>query len=166
MDRKGARPRAQMPSPKMDRENCMEQALRDQVIDMMQAVNHMTLATIRADGFPQATTVTFANDGLNILFGCREHSQKAANLMRNQKVSAAISLPFTTWDQIRALSIGGIAHRITDKSEAMAISRVLLQRSPESAEFAQYAMVGVALFKIVPKVIDRPPSSGPTRILV
>jgi pyridoxine/pyridoxamine 5'-phosphate oxidase len=131
----------------------MEQVLRDQIIGILQATNHMALATVRADGFPQATTVSFVNDGLNILFACREHSQKATNLTRNKKVSMAINLPFTTWEQIRGLSIGGIAQRVTDKEEAMHVSRVLLERSPESVEFAQYAMVGVAFFRIVPKVI-------------
>ena len=131
----------------------MEKALRDEISSILQAVSHMTLATVRPDGFPQASTVSFANDGLTIFFGCREHSQKAANLARNHKVSVAINLPFTRWEDIRGLSMEGIAHRMTDDTEAKRISKLLLQRSPESIEYAGYGMVGVVLFKIAPKVM-------------
>ena len=117
----------------------MEKALRDEISSILEAASHMVLATVQADGFPQATTVSFANDGLTIFFGCREHSQKAANLARNHKVCVAMKLPFTMWDQIRGLSVGGIAHRIADDAEAKRISKLLLERSPESVEYADTA---------------------------
>jgi pyridoxine/pyridoxamine 5'-phosphate oxidase len=131
----------------------MQKALLNQVESILEAANEMALATIRPDGFPQATTVSFVNDGLDIFFGCREQSQKARNLAHDCKVSIAISLPYATWDQIRALSIGGIAKRVSNKSETNKVSRLLLKKSPETAAFAPYAMVGVTFFKIVPKVI-------------
>ena len=99
----------------------MEKALLDLVESILEAANEMTLATIRPDGLPQATTVSFVNVGLNIFFGCRKQSQKARNLAHDCKVSIAISLPYATWDQIRALSIGGIAKRVSSKSEANVI---------------------------------------------
>jgi len=131
----------------------MEKDLRELITSILQAASHMTLATVREDGFPQATTVTFASEGLKIFFGCREHSQKAAHLARNHKVSLAINLPFTGWSEIRGLSIGGTAQRISDKNEAQRLTSLLLQRSPEAGEFASYGMIGVAVFRIVPKVI-------------
>jgi pyridoxine/pyridoxamine 5'-phosphate oxidase len=131
----------------------MEKALLNQVASILEAANEMTLATIRPDGFPQATTVSFVNIGLNIFFGCREQSQKARNLAHDRKVSISISLPYASWDQIRGLSIGGLAERVRTKSEAKKVSRLLLERSPEAAAFAPYGMVGVAIFKIVPRVI-------------
>jgi hypothetical protein len=33
------------------------------------------------------------------------------------------------------------------------VSRLILEKSPQTAAFAPYGMVGVAFFKIVPKVI-------------
>jgi pyridoxine/pyridoxamine 5'-phosphate oxidase len=131
----------------------MEKALLNQVESILETANEMTLATVRPDGFPQATTVSFVNVGLNIFFGCREQSQKARNLAHNCKVSIAISLPYAAWDQIRGLSIGGIAKRVSSKSEANKVSRLLLKKSPETSAFAPYGMVGVVFFKIVPKVI-------------
>lgn len=37
----------------------------------------MTIATIRDDGYPQATVVGFVHDGLTIYFGSDRNSQKA-----------------------------------------------------------------------------------------
>jgi nitroimidazol reductase NimA-like FMN-containing flavoprotein (pyridoxamine 5'-phosphate oxidase superfamily) len=50
----------------------------------------MTLATNRPDGWPQATTVGYVNDGLTIYFLCSPQSQKAANLARDSRVSLTI----------------------------------------------------------------------------
>jgi hypothetical protein len=90
----------------------MEKAFLNQVPSILEAANEMNLATIRPYGFPQATTVSFVNIGLNIFFGCREQSQKARDLAYDRKVSISISLPYTSWDQIRGLSIGGLAERV------------------------------------------------------
>ncbi len=43
----------------------------------------MTIATLRPDGWPQATTVAYANEGLTIYFVCGPDSQKATNLARD-----------------------------------------------------------------------------------
>ena len=133
----------------------MEPELREQIISVLQeAASYMTLATVRADGFPQATAVTFINDGLNIYFGSREHSQKAANLARNNRVSAAVTLPFSTWQQIKALSMARRAvRRVDDQNEVARLSKLLLEKSPEFAEFAGYAMTAVAFFIMTPKII-------------
>jgi hypothetical protein len=131
----------------------MDKVLRDQISGILEAAHEMTLATVRPDGFPQATTVSFVNIGLDIFFGCREQSQKALNLARNRKVSIAISLPYDAWHQISGLSMGGTAERLRSGRGAEKVSRLLLEKSPETVFFAPYGMVGVAFFKIVPKVI-------------
>ena len=50
----------------------------------------MTVATNRPDGWPQATTVGYVNDGLKIYFLCSPQSQKAANLARDNRISLSI----------------------------------------------------------------------------
>ena len=45
--------------------------------------NDMTIATVHKDGNPQANTVSYVNDGLNIYFGSAANSQKARNLARD-----------------------------------------------------------------------------------
>lgn len=47
----------------------------------------MTVATLRPDGWPQATTVGYANEGLTLYFLCGPDSQKATNLARDDRVS-------------------------------------------------------------------------------
>jgi len=37
------------------------------ILDQLKANRIMSLATVRPDGYPQATTVTYANDGLTLL---------------------------------------------------------------------------------------------------
>jgi general stress protein 26 len=77
----------------------------------------MTIATIREDGYPQATIVSYVNDGLTIYFGCAARSQKATNIARCDKVSLTVNLPYASWDEIRGLSIGGKAERVADPRE-------------------------------------------------
>lgn len=56
----------------------------------------LSLATLRADGTPKATVVSYVSDGLSIYIGCAADSQKAANLARDPRVSLTITLPART----------------------------------------------------------------------
>ena len=51
-------------------------ALREQIISIIDDAQDMTIATVREDGYPQATTVSYAKDGLIIYFGASADSQK------------------------------------------------------------------------------------------
>jgi nitroimidazol reductase NimA-like FMN-containing flavoprotein (pyridoxamine 5'-phosphate oxidase superfamily) len=57
----------------------MQPAVRDQIIAILDGANDMAIATVRDDGYPQATTVSYVHDGLTIYFGCGVSSQKASN---------------------------------------------------------------------------------------
>ena len=48
----------------------MDPALREEILSVLKAATDMTIATIRPDGYPQATTVSYLSDGLTINFGC------------------------------------------------------------------------------------------------
>ncbi len=50
----------------------------------------VSLATVRPDGWPQATTVGYVNEDLALYFLCSKDSQKAANLTRDSRVSLTI----------------------------------------------------------------------------
>ncbi len=56
----------------------MDEAIRKKILDLLDHHRVMTLATNRPDGWPQATTVGYVNDGLTIWFLCGLESQKAA----------------------------------------------------------------------------------------
>ncbi|WP_457089875.1 pyridoxamine 5'-phosphate oxidase family protein [Microvirga sp. P5_D2] len=133
----------------------MDSGIREEILSILDRANDMTIATIRQDGYPQATTVSYANEGLDIYFGCSEDSQKSRNISRNGKVSLTINLPYANWGEIRGVSIGGHANRLTDPDEIEQAGRLLLQKFPQGiAEYASGALMGVAFFKVVPKVVS------------
>jgi nitroimidazol reductase NimA-like FMN-containing flavoprotein (pyridoxamine 5'-phosphate oxidase superfamily) len=133
----------------------MNPALRDEILAILDGANDTTLATIRPDGYPQATTVSYAHDGLTLYFGCAGDSQKARNLASNDKVSLTINLPYGNWSEIRGLSMSGRARRISDPREAEQAGQLLLRKFPEGiAEYASDGLEGVALFRVSPEVIS------------
>lgn len=69
----------------------------------------MSLATVRPDGYPQATTVAYANDGLTLYFACDRDCQKIRNLARSSKVSLTINREEKDWKRIQGLSMGADA---------------------------------------------------------
>jgi hypothetical protein len=91
--------------------------LSAKILEILARHNNMTIATLRPDGFPQATTVGFANDGMHIYFGCGPNSQKARNLARDPRVSAAIDEDHADWNDIDGISLAGTAERVTDHAE-------------------------------------------------
>jgi nitroimidazol reductase NimA-like FMN-containing flavoprotein (pyridoxamine 5'-phosphate oxidase superfamily) len=56
----------------------MDPRLKQEILSILDEANDMTIATVRKDGYPQATTVSYINDGLKIYFGCAANSQKAS----------------------------------------------------------------------------------------
>ena len=144
----------------------MDARLRDEILSILDRASDMTIATIRQDGYPQATTVSFANDGLDLYFGCSENTQKFRNINRNRKVSLTINLPYANWSEIRGISAAGHATHLTNPREIERAGQLLLQKFPQGiAEYASGPQVGVAFFMVVPTVIsvlitERGSSSG------
>jgi general stress protein 26 len=132
----------------------MDKTLEAMILRLMSTSNDMTIATIRPDGYPQATTVSYVNDGLKIYFGCDADSPKAKNLALNGKISLTINAPYASWSEIQGLSLGGIASRVTDKAELARVNELMLAKFPQIAQFAVDAEAGLAVFRINPKVIS------------
>jgi general stress protein 26 len=133
----------------------MDQPNKDFVIGVIEGAHDLTLATIRPDGYPQATTVSFAHDGLTLYVGIGKHSQKANNIRQNNKVSLTINLPYRDWREIRGVSMSALAE-ILDEPQAVASAReCLLRRFPQVAEWAGPDMAAdIAFLKITPQVIS------------
>jgi nitroimidazol reductase NimA-like FMN-containing flavoprotein (pyridoxamine 5'-phosphate oxidase superfamily) len=114
----------------------------------------MTIATVRQDGYPQATTVSYVNDGLKIYFGCAAESQKAKNLARIRKISLTVNLPYASWKEIRGLSIGGSAERVTDPQEMDQVSQLMFEKFPQIAGYAPAELEQIVLFRVTPEIIS------------
>lgn len=131
----------------------MSSPLESEIGTIIREGQDLTLATLREDGWPQATTVSYASDGRRIFFGCGAQSQKARNLARDDRVSATIDLPYANWDQIRGLSIGGRARRLTDPAEMAVAGRAFLAKFPQMAFHSVGSVEDMALFELVPEVV-------------
>src|SRR6185369_16013007 len=68
----------------------MDANLRQKILTLLDQHRIMTIATLRPEGWPQATTVGYANEGLTLYFLCGPNSQKAGNLARDDRVSLTI----------------------------------------------------------------------------
>ena len=132
----------------------MDPSVKQEIFSILDDANDMTVATVREDGYPQATTVSYVNDGLNIYFGCAANSQKSKNLARDSKVSLTINLPYTSWNDIRGLSIGGRAERVIEPQEVVQASQLMFERFPQIARYAPAELDDIVLFRVMPEVIS------------
>jgi nitroimidazol reductase NimA-like FMN-containing flavoprotein (pyridoxamine 5'-phosphate oxidase superfamily) len=132
----------------------MDEGLRRKILTLLDRHRVMTLATLRPDGWPQATTVGYANEGLNIYFLCGQDSQKAANLARDNRVSLTIDDDTPQVMEITGLSMAARAQPVTDPAEAQKVIDLLI------------SSIRVTSFRTVPKPTMCASSAAPVVISV
>jgi PPOX class probable F420-dependent enzyme len=134
----------------------MDEQMKGKILKLLDEHRIMTLATLRPDGWPQATTVGYASEGLTLYFLCGKDSQKAANLSRDDRVSLTIDHDTPQVMEITGLSMAARAQRVTDRAEGEKILRLLMQKYPQqtSMPLQMPAPDDVALFRVTPKVIS------------
>ena len=96
----------------------MDESFRRKILALLDRHRTMRIATLRPDGWPQVTTVGYANDGFAIYFLCGPDSQKASNLARDDRVSLAIDDDPTQVMDITGLSMAARANVVADPAEA------------------------------------------------
>ncbi|MDB5093888.1 MAG: pyridoxamine 5-phosphate oxidase [Candidatus Eremiobacteraeota bacterium] len=116
----------------------------------------MTIATLRPDGWPQATTVGYANEGLTLYFLCGSDSQKAENLARDDRVSLTIDHDTPQVMDITGLSMAARAQAVADPAEAEKALRLLMLRYPQQASIPvpMPTPADVRIFRVTPTVIS------------
>ncbi len=126
------------------------------ILNLMKRHDFMVLATVRPDGFPQATKVGYANEGFDLYFSCDTRSQKVRNIRRCNKVSATIDRDTRDWSKIKGLSLGGHAEVLKGKREREHAHAVLLKKFPEMKAFPadDPAIAFVRVRPIVISVLD------------
>lgn len=133
----------------------MDQENKQFALDIIGKAKDMTLATIRADGYPQATTVSYASDGLTLYVGIGKYSQKADNIRHCDKVSLTINADYQDWGHIKGISMGAKAEIMHDPKEIEYAGQCLLRKFPQAAEWMQTFEKDEAIFlKITPLVIS------------
>ena len=132
----------------------MDENLLEKIKTILANGKDMSVSTLREDGFPQTTTVSYVSDGPTIYFGCDPTSQKARNITRNGKVSLTVDLDYTDWNEITGLSMGAVAEQVTDADEKKLMADLMLKKFPQVAEFVSENLDALAVFRVTPKVVS------------
>ena len=134
----------------------MDDSIRNKILTLLDQHRIMTIATLRPDGWPQATTVGYVNEGLALYFLCGLDSQKAANLARDNRVSLTIDHDTPDLMAITGLSMAARAEAVTDRSEAEKVLRMLPLKYPEQTAPLPFPMPtpdDIRIFRVTPTVI-------------
>src|SRR5512143_3934678 len=135
----------------------MDEDIRRKILTLVDQHRIMTIATLRPDGWPQATTVGYATEGLTLYFLCGPDSQKAANLARDDRVSLTVDHDTPQVMDIAGLSMAAHAQQVVDPAEAEKAMGLLMQKYPQQQEplpVPMPAAADVAIFRVTPVVIS------------
>ena len=97
----------------------MEEKIRKKILTLLDEHRIMTIATLRPDGWPQATTVGYVNEGLTLYFLGGLDSQKAANLARDDRVSLTIDHDTPDLMAITGLSMAAHAQLVVEHDKRL-----------------------------------------------
>ena len=135
----------------------MDASIRRKILELLDAHRIMTVATLRPDGWPQATTVGYVNEGLVLYFLCGLDSQKAHNLARDDRVSLTIDHDTPDIMRITGLSMAAHATPVLDRAEAERVLALLPGKYPEQATPLPMPMPTadkVRIFRVEPTVVS------------
>ena len=134
----------------------MDDVIKTKILALLDQHRIMTIATLRPDGWPQATTVGYVNEGLTLYFLCGLDSQKAANLARDDRVSLAIDHDTPDLMAITGLSMAAHAQAVVDPGEANRILQLFPLKYPEKIALPMPMPTAeeVRIFRVTPTVIS------------
>jgi nitroimidazol reductase NimA-like FMN-containing flavoprotein (pyridoxamine 5'-phosphate oxidase superfamily) len=94
----------------------MDAETRNKILALLDQHRIMTIATLRPDGRPQATTVGYVSEDLDLYFLCGIDSQKARNLAIDDRVSVTIDHDTSNIMAITWLSTAGHARPVESRA--------------------------------------------------
>jgi hypothetical protein len=133
----------------------MDDEIRRKILSLLDQHRIMTLATLRPDGWPQATTVGYVHEDLYLYFLCGSESQKAANLARDDRVSLTVDHDTPDVMAITGLSMAAHARAVEDPVEFGRILGMLMLTYPEvTLPGPLPTQEEVRIFRVTPTVIS------------
>lgn len=134
----------------------MDDEIRRKILAVLEQHRIMTVATLRPDGWPQATTVGYVNEGLTLYFLCGLDSQKAKNLARDDRLSLTIDHDTADIMALTGLSMAARAQAVVERAEAEKVLRMLPMKYPEAKPLPMQmpSPEEVRLFRVTPVVIS------------
>ena len=134
----------------------MDEEIRNKILAILDQHRIMTIATLRPDGWPQATTVGYVNEGLTLYFLCGRDSQKATNLARDDRVSLTIDHDTPQVMEITGLSMAAHAQPVLDRAEANKVLQMLPLKYSEQVNLPLPMPTpdDVKIFRVTPTIIS------------
>lgn len=132
--------------------------LRKTILSMYKRQSEISLATLRADGWPQANVVDIWNIGLMLYFQTYELASKVHNIERDSRVSLTLTPTFKDFGQMQGLTMAAHAEKVTDKREIGDLYHLFLKRVPHMEQFAEYdgdtayPGVGMVVYRLRPQM--------------
>jgi nitroimidazol reductase NimA-like FMN-containing flavoprotein (pyridoxamine 5'-phosphate oxidase superfamily) len=127
--------------------------MKDKAVQILDENHLMGIATVRPDGWPQATMVGYANDDILVYFVISRQSQKFANIQRDDRVSLVVGRDFHDPSTIRALSIAAHADEVRDPKQRVHAIQLLLGRHPGLKKLEPPAPEHSAVMRANPSII-------------
>lgn len=127
--------------------------MKDKAIDILTENRLMAVATLRPDGWPQTTIVSYANEDILIYFVVSRQSQKYANIERDDRVSLVVGRDFHDPASIRAVSIAARASEVRDPKQRERAIRLLLDRHPGLLRLERPGAGHSAVMRANPEII-------------
>ena len=113
-------------------------------IEILDANRTMTIATVRPDGWPQATIVGYANEGFDLYFLIYRDSQKFANISRDNRVAISVGHEPRELRDVKAVYAGCEVSEITDLAQRGRVWTLLEKRHPQLTDLAPPGTAEVA----------------------
>ncbi len=133
----------------------MDSAIRKLMLELIERGKVLTLATLREDGWPQASTVAYANSGMTLFVATGADSQKVRNIRACDKVSVTVSPALPEWERLQGLSMAACAQVMESRTDIQQAARLLKKKFPPLAEFSDLERdSGWAFLRIAPKIVS------------
>jgi len=105
-------------------------------LTILSANRIMSIATVRPDGWPQATIVGYANEGFRLYFLIYRNSQKFANISKDNRVAVTVGQEPSELRKIEAVYAGCEVHEVTDIADRSRAWMLLAKRHPNLTDLA------------------------------
>jgi hypothetical protein len=128
--------------------------MEDKILSVLQRHRVMAISTLRPDGWPQTTMVSYVNHGVILYFLISRTSQKFKNITADDRVSIAIGADAAVPAQLEGLSMAARAIELRDEPYRSQFLADLSARHPGYFDAATLDMKASALIRALPEVIS------------
>lgn len=127
--------------------------MEQKAVEILDQNRLMAVATNRPDGWPQATMVGYANEGLLLYFVISRGGQKFANISKDDRISIVVGRDFHDPRSIKALSVAAHASEVTDPQQRKRAIQLLLDRHPGLRQLERPAADHSAVMRAYPTIV-------------